>query len=318
MKQGVLLVNLGTPSQPTTQAVRRYLSEFLSDRRVVEYPQWLWQIVLKLFILPKRARYLAKLYQTIWMDEGSPLAVITQRLTEKMQTYLGDNYQLIGVMRYGTPTIESGLKTLLAQGVTTITILPLYPQYSATTTASCFDQISQFFQTSRVIPHIKWITSYFDQRWYIKAIVSQIKKMRAKQSQPSYLLFSFHGLPQRYIENGDPYQQHCFSTVRLIAEQLQLTKDTYQVVFQSRFGKTAWLKPYCDRVLQTLPARGIKNVTIICPGFAVDCLETLEEISKRYRMLFLDAGGEQLTYIPALNDTACHVEGLSQLVRQAQ
>lgn len=318
MKSGVLLINLGTPSAPTSKAVRDYLAEFLSDRRVVELPAWIWQPLLKLIILPMRARHSAKLYQSVWMDEGSPLAVITQRLAENVQANLGDKYQVVLAMRYGKPNIEAGLKELLAADVSSITLLPLYPQYSAATTASCFDKISEFFQQSRAIPTLDFIASYFDHPLYIEALANKFKEHRTEQMKNSYLLFSFHGLPQRSIELGDPYQQQCFTTTRLLAERLQLSMDDYQVVFQSRFGKAQWLQPYCDVVLQELPARGIKNVSVICPGFSVDCLETLEEIAKRYRALFLASGGESFNYIPALNDSAAQVRLLSGLIQHSQ
>ncbi|MEN9450900.1 MAG: ferrochelatase [Pseudomonadota bacterium] len=315
MKSGVLLINLGTPQAPSTRAVRDYLAEFLSDRRVVELPAWLWQPLLKLVILPIRARRTAKLYQSIWMDAGSPLAVYTQRLAEKVQANLSDNFRVVLAMRYGRPSIQAGIKELLAAGVSSITILPLYPQYSAATTASCLDKISQLLRHSRVIPNLNFIACYFDHPLYIQALANQIKEYRIEQGKNNYLLFSFHGLPQRNIELGEPYQQQCFTSASLVAERLQLSLDEYQIVFQSRFGAAKWLQPYCDVVLQALPTRGIKNVTVICPGFAVDCLETLEEISKRYRELFLKAGGETFTYIPALNDSADQVQLLSSLVQ---
>lgn len=314
MKSGVLLINLGTPQAPNTRAVRDYLAEFLSDRRVVELPAWIWQPLLKLLILPIRARRTAKLYQSVWMDGGSPLAVYTQRLAEKLQANLGDQYPLVLAMRYGRPSIQAGLEELLAAGVSSITVLPLYPQYTAATTASCLDKIGQLLQRSRVIPNLRFIASYFDHPLYIQALANQIKEYRAEQSETNYLLFSFHGLPQRNIELGEPYQQQCFTTVRLVAEHLQLSDHEYQMVFQSRFGAAKWLQPYCDVVLQALPGRGIKHVTVICPGFAVDCLETLEEISKRYRELFLAAGGEHFNYIPALNDSAEQVQLLTSLL----
>lgn len=315
MKPGVLLINLGTPSASTPKAVRDYLAEFLSDRRVVELPACLWQPLLKFVILPIRARRSAKLYQSIWMDEGSPLTVYTQRLAKKLQISLADQFKVVLAMRYGKPNLEAGLQELLAAGVSSIVILPLYPQYSAATTASCFDKISQLLQQSRLIPNLRFIASYFDHPLYIQAITHRIKQFRAEQAKNSYLLFSFHGLPQRCIELGDPYQQQCVTTVGLIAECLRLSADEYQLVFQSRFGKAQWLQPYCEVVLQQLPAQGIKNVTIICPGFVVDCLETLEEISKRYRELFLKAGGENFNYIPALNDSADQVQLLTSLVQ---
>jgi ferrochelatase len=317
-QKGVLLINLGTPSAPTPAAVRKYLAEFLSDRRVVELPASLWQPLLKLIILPIRSRRSAKLYQSIWMDEGSPLAVYSQKLAEKVQKSLGNEYKLILAMRYGESSIQAGLKELLAAGVQSITILPLYPQYSAATTASCFDRISQLLQSSRVIPNVHFISSYFGHPLYIQAMAHTLKEYRKEHDKRSYLLFSFHGLPQRCVELGDPYQQQCVSTARLVAEQLQLSANEYQVVFQSRFGKATWLQPYCDVVLQQLPSRGVKHVTVICPGFAVDCLETLEEISKRYRQLFFQAGGESFTYIPALNDSVEQVQLLTSLVQHSE
>jgi len=315
VKAGVLLINLGTPSAATPKAVRDYLAEFLSDRRVVELPACLWQPLLKFVILPIRSQRSAKLYQSIWMDEGSPLTVYSQRLAKKLQISLADQFKVVLAMRYGKPNLEAGLQELLAAGVSSIVILPLYPQYSAATTASCFDKISQLLQQSRLIPNLRFIASYFDHPLYIQAITHRIKQFRAEQAKNSYLLFSFHGLPQRCIELGDPYQQQCVTTVGLIAECLQLSADEYQLVFQSRFGKAQWLQPYCEVVLQQLPAQGIKNVTIICPGFVVDCLETLEEISTRYRELFLKAGGETFNYIPALNDSADQVQLLTSLVQ---
>jgi len=315
VKAGVLLINLGTPSAATPKAVSDYLAEFLSDRRVVELPACLWQPLLKFVILPIRSQRSAKLYQSIWMDEGSPLTVYSQRLAKKLQISLADQFKVVLAMRYGKPNLEAGLQELLAAGVSSIVILPLYPQYSAATTASCFDKISQLLQQSRLIPNLRFIASYFDHPLYIQAITHRIKQFRAEQAKNSYLLFSFHGLPQRCIELGDPYQQQCVTTVGLIAECLQLSADEYQLVFQSRFGKAQWLQPYCEVVLQQLPAQGIKNVTIICPGFVVDCLETLEEISTRYRELFLKAGGETFNYIPALNDSADQVQLLTSLVQ---
>jgi protoporphyrin/coproporphyrin ferrochelatase len=315
VKSGVLLINLGTLSAPTPKATRSYLAEFLSDRRVVELPRWLWQPLLKLVILPIRARHSSKLYQSIWMEKGSPLSMYTQHLAEKVQANLSDHFKLVLAMRYGKPSIQAGLKQLLTARVSSITILPLYPQYSATTTASCFDKITEILRTSRVIPNLHFIASYFDHPLYIAALANQIKKHRVEPVKNSYLLFSFHSLPQRCIKLGDPYQQQCFTTARLLAERLQLAVGDYQVVFQSRFGIAEWLQPYCDVVLQQLPARGIKNVSIICPGFAVDCLETLEEIAKRYRKLFLEAGGESFTYIPALNDSEEHSQLITHIIQ---
>lgn len=315
---GVLLINLGSPEAATSQAVRDYLTEFLSDKRVVELPVYVWQPLLKVVILPIRARRSAKLYQSIWLNEGSPLTVYSQRLAEKVQARLGSQFKLVLCMRYGKPNIQTGLSELLVAGVRSIVVLPLYPQYSATTTASCFDVLAKYFKKSRLIPNLHFISSYFDHPLYIQAIANKVQAYWSEHGKKSYLLFSFHGLPQRCIKLGDPYQHQCVASVSLLAERLQLSVDEYQLVFQSRFGKAAWLQPYCDVVLQQLPSRGVKHVTVICPGFAVDCLETLEEISKRYQQLFFQAGGESFTYIPALNDSVEQVQLLASLVQTSK
>lgn len=313
----VLLVNLGTPSEPTPRAVREYLLEFLSDPRVVELPAWLWKPLLYAVILPIRSKRSAKLYRSIWTEEGSPLAVYSKKLAEKIQERLGASFNVVLSMRYGQPSIQAGLKNLLQNNAMgSLTVLPLYPQYSAATTASSFDVIANVFKQQRVLPSVYFISSYFDNVLYITALAKTIRQYWVAHGKDAYLLFSFHGLPKRSVDLGDPYEQQCYTTVDLLAKELNLLPDHYQLGFQSRFGKAEWLQPYCDLLLQQLPAKGIKQLAIICPGFAVDCLETLEEISKRYREIFLRAGGESFHYIPALNDSIEHSELLAGLIQQ--
>lgn len=316
-RKAVLLLNLGTPSAPSAKAVRQYLAEFLSDPRVVELPAWLWQPFLKIILLPLRSKRTAGLYQSIWMDEGSPLAVYSKRLAENVQQALGDSFKVVLAMRYGQPSIAMTLKNLLQENnIQSLTILPLYPQYSATTTASCFDEMVKVLKQQRFIPSLHFISSYFDHPLYISALAESIRQYWMKQGNDATLLFSFHGLPQRSVELGDPYERQCHATVNLLVQQLNLSSKQYRMVFQSRFGKTRWLQPYCDVVLQQLPAQGVKKVVIVCPGFAVDCLETLEEISQRYQQLFLKAGGESFYYIPALNATTVHSELLVDIIHE--
>lgn len=314
----VLLINLGTPNKPTPRAVYQYLCEFLSDSRVVELPAWLWKPLLKAIILPIRSRRSAKLYQSIWMDEGSPLAVYSERLTEKVQEKLGGSYKVVLAMRYGQPSVQAALKDLfLKNDIRSLIVLPLYPQYSAATTASCFDIVCKTFKQQRAIPSFYFISAYFEYKLYITTLARTIREYWLVHGTEAYLLFSFHGIPKRSVSLGDPYEQQCCTTVKLLAQELALSSNRYRLVFQSRFGKAEWLQPYCDVVLKQLPKQGIERVAVICPGFAVDCLETLEEISKRYQDLFLKAGGKSFHYIPALNATYEHSELLASLIQQA-
>lgn len=311
----VLLINLGTPSESTPKAVCRFLDEFLSDPRVVELPTCLWKPFLKTILLPFRSKRSAKLYQSIWMKEGSPLAIYSKSLADKVQETLGDSFQVVLAMRYGQPSIAMTLKKLLQlHNIQSLTILPLYPHYSATTTASCFDSVANVFKQQRFIPSLQFISSYFDHPLYITALAETIIQYWAEHGQGAMILFSFHGLPRRNLELGDPYAQQCYSTVNLLTKQLNLSSEHYRVVFQSRFGKAQWLQPYCDVVLQQLATQGVKKVVVICPGFAVDCLETLEEISRSYQQLYLKAGGESFHYIPALNASRAHSQLLASLI----
>ncbi len=317
-KVGVLIVNLGSPEAPTAQQVRIFLREFLSDRRVVNLPRLLWWFILNFFILPFRPKKAAHSYQQIWTKRGSPLTSYTQLLSDKLAKKVkGESVMVEYAMRYGQPDINSRLRLFLNEDVEEFVVLPLYPQFSSTTTASVYDAIVEFFSTGKNIPSIRFISNYHDQDFYISAIGESIKKHWAEQGKNDILLMSFHGLPAKLNQLGDPYYQQCRKTACLVAEYLKLPDEKWQLVFQSRFGKAEWLKPYCVDVLQHLPQQGIKNVDIVCPGFAVDCLETLEEIAIANKQLFLEAGGDKYHYIPALNDSDGHVGLLHKLITEA-
>lgn len=312
---GILLTNIGTPEQPTAKAVRRYLKEFLSDQRVVSLPRVIWWPILYGIILPFRSRSSAKLYQTIWREDGSPLLTGMQTLTEQLQKKLSEAEVVFG-MHYGRPTIKNALDTLRKKNVKKIFILPLFPQYSNTTTATTFDQVTDVLKTWHVIPEIQMINHYADQVAYIDAVASSIQKMQKTSEKPhqNHLLFSFHGIPKLYVERGDPYPEQCYRTAKLVAEKLQLKKADWSISFQSRLGRAEWLTPYTDHLLQELPKRGVKNLQVVCPGFAIDCLETLEEIAIRGREQFLRAGGERFEYISALNSDEKQVDMLIKLI----
>lgn len=304
---GVLLTNIGSPDAPTTNSVRTYLKKFLSDRRVVEIPRLIWLPILYGFILRTRPKKSAELYQKIWTNEGSPLLHNTEKLAQALQIKLNVPVQ-VG-MHYGQPSIASALQKLAASKVKKIIALPLYPQYSATTTAATFDQMAAVLKNWRDLPAIQTIKDYHNNSVYIDLLCSTIQKHPVK-----HLLFSFHGIPQRFIDKGDPYAEQCLETVRLVTEKLNLPKENYSISFQSRLGRAKWLTPYTDKVLQSLPKKGIKNLHIICPGFPVDCLETLEEIAIRGKEQFLEAGGHSFDYIPAFNADDAHVTLLKSLL----
>ncbi|MCW5589060.1 MAG: ferrochelatase [Legionellales bacterium] len=309
--RGILLTNLGTPDAPTPPALRRYLAEFLSDTRVVEIPRIIWWPILHGIILRLRPQRSAKLYQSIWQEAGSPLLVYSRNIQRQLQQQFGDDVIVELGMRYGNPSLADALTHLRAHQVTSLTVLPLYPQYSAATHATTFDKIASILKTWRFIPNISMIMGYHDQPQYIKACAQHIAKHCP--SSIDLLVFSFHGLPERCVRLGDPYQQQCLHTAELIAKQLALSSNQWRVVFQSRFGKAKWLQPYCDKTLETLPSHGIKNIAITCPGFAADCLETLQEIQLENRHIFMEAGGESFHYIPALNAGENHIKALKSL-----
>ncbi|RKZ41800.1 MAG: ferrochelatase [Gammaproteobacteria bacterium] len=317
---GILLVNLGTPDAPTPGALRRYLAEFLSDPRVTEMPRWFWWLILHGIILRTRPRRSALKYQKIWTEAGAPLLNISQAqaqaLVQALRAHFAGPINVALGMRYGNPSIATGLEQLRQANARRILILPLYPQYSSTSTGSIFDAVGDVLKRWRWLPDLRFISHYHDQTAYIYALVVQIKNYWNQYGIPDKLLFSFHGIPKRFFLAGDPYHCECHKTARLVAEQLKLAQEKWQVVFQSRFGREEWLKPYTDHSLMTLGKGGVKRVDVICPGFAADCLETLEEINEENRKIFLQAGGKEFHYIPALNDNVEHIQALLELVIQ--
>jgi len=322
-KLGILLVNLGSPDAPTPSAVRKYLAQFLSDPRVIEANRFIWWFALHGVILRIRPPRSAKSYQKVWTEDGSPLIHFSRLQTQAIQKKLEDRFRghVIAdlAMTYGNPSIKSGLEALRKAGARRLLILPLYPQYSATTTAAVFDQVTDVLKGWRWLPDLRMINQYHDHPKYIEALANSIQKQWAAnehngQKRGDLLLFSFHGIPQRYVDNGDPYFCHCQKTARLVAEKLALKAEEWKVVFQSRFGREAWLQPYCSLTLQELPTSGVKSVDVICPGFAADCLETLEEIQMENKALFIEAGGETFNYIPCLNDNTDHIDALCEIL----
>jgi len=317
---GILLTNLGTPDAPTSAAVRRYLAEFLSDPRVIELAKPLWWLILHGIILRTRPRRSAEAYSKVWTDDGSPLlhiarqqtALIAQSMTERAS---GPIHVELG-MRYGNPSLASALAKLRQVNAQRLLVLPLYPQYSATTTASTFDAIAAELKTWRCLPELRMINHYHDHPGYITALVESIRDHWVEHGKPEKLLFSFHGLPKHYFLAGDPYYCECQKTARLVAEQLGLEAASWFVSFQSRLGLQEWLKPYTDKQLKEWGRSGISNVQIICPGFSADCLETLEEVKLQNRGFFLEAGGKEFSYIPALNDQGMHIHALSDIITQ--
>ena len=315
-RTAVLLCNLGTPEAPTPQAVRRYLAEFLSDRRVVEIPRLLWLLILHGVILRTRPAKSAKKYASIWTTEGSPLRVWTEKQARLLGGYLGERGHAVTVryaMRYGSPSIASVLDELKAQGTTRVLVLPLYPQYSATTTASVNDAVHQWAQRVRSTPELRFVNRYHDDPGYIGALAQRITDHWMSHGRPDKLVLSFHGVPRRTLMLGDPYHCECLKTARLLSERLGLRADEAVVTFQSRLGRAEWLQPYTEPTLVALARQGVKRVDLICPGFTSDCLETLEEIDQEAREAFLHAGGTEFNYLPCLNDQHQWIEALSAL-----
>jgi protoporphyrin/coproporphyrin ferrochelatase len=319
-KIGVLITNLGTPQAPTTRALRTYLGEFLADPRVVEMPRLLWWCILHGVILRIRPRRSAKSYKSVWTENGSPLLWHSQQqadaLRQALQAEFGNNIIVKLGMRYDKPAIKTVVDKMLQQGVRKLLVLPLYPQYSASTTASTFDAIAADFTQRRWIPEFRFITHYHDFPPFITAAAEHIKNYWQQHGRADKIIFSYHGIPLRYLHNGDPYHCECYKTSRLLAEALNLSQYQYLTTFQSRFGREEWLKPYTDETLKALPEQGCKSVQIFCPGFAADCLETIEEIGIENRDYFLKSGGETFHYIPALNAEPVHIDALKELVKQ--
>lgn len=319
-RMGVLLTNLGTPDAPTPKALRRYLKQFLWDPRVVEFPRLPWWLILNGVILNIRPRRSAHAYAKIWTDEGSPLLVYSRAQAEgikqRLEKSCPGSITLALAMRYGSPSVQEGLQVLREAGAERVLILPLYPQYSGSTTGSTFDAIAEVFRQWRWVPELRFISHYHDNPDYIDAMATHIRTHWSKNGRGEHLLLSFHGVPKRYLMAGDPYYCQCQKTARLLAEALMLDQCDWTLGFQSRFGREEWLQPYVDTLLRNWPAQGKKNIDVFCPGFAADCLETLEEISMQNRELFMDAGGHRYAYIPALNDDPVHLDALVNLVLQ--
>jgi len=317
-RTAILLCNLGTPEQPTASAVRRYLAEFLSDRRVVEIPRLLWMLILYGVILPFRPARSAAKYASIWTAEGSPLKLWTEKQARLLQGWLGQRNHYIKVrwaMRYGNTSIASQLSALKAEGVTRILVVPAYPQYSATTTASVCDAVFDWASRTRTLPELRFINHYHDEPAYIGALTASVLRYWQRHGLPDQLVMSFHGVPRRTLELGDPYHCECLKTARLLAQQLGLGPGQYKVTFQSRLGRAEWLQPYTEPTLIAMAREGVQRVDVICPGFSCDCLETLEEINMEGRHAFLNAGGREFHYIPCLNDDPEWIAALCSLTQ---
>lgn len=313
-KTAVLLANLGTPAAPEARTVGHFLREFLSDPRVVDLPRWLWLPLLYLVIVPLRSRRSAAAYRKVWTEEGSPLLVFTLRLAKKLSDRLRGHAVVTAGMRYGEPSIAAALADFHSRGIQRLVVLPLYPQFSGTTTTSVFDAVDAALQTLNWQPEQHRVEHYYQHPQWIKAVADSINAFQGEHGTADMLLFSLHGIPERYVQNGDPYAQQCHDSIAAIALQAGLEEGKWLLTFQSRVGREPWLQPYTDQILQQLPNQGVQHVQVVCPGFAVDCLETLEEIAMQNEERFVEAGGQTLQYIPALNDTDTHVEVLASLV----
>jgi len=314
---GVLVTNLGTPEAPSKAALRPYLKQFLSDPRVVEVPRLLWWLILNGIILNVRPARSAEAYGTVWTDDGSPLLFHTRDqargIEERLHQRFGGRVIVEFAMRYGNPSISSGIQRLVDRGARQLLVLPLYPQYSGPTGGSTFDAVAEDFRKRRWLPDFQFVASYHDQPGYIKAVADSIRAHWDEHGRADKLLFSYHGEPRRYLDEGDPYHCQCHKTTRLVATALGLAEDEYLTAFQSRFGREEWLKPYTDETLRQLAGDGTRSIQVVCPGFSADCLETIEEIGEENREYFIEAGGERYEYIPCLNATGPHLDFLAEL-----
>ncbi len=321
---GVLLIQLGTPEAPTAAALRPYLKQFLSDPRVIEVSRPLWWLILRLFVLPRRPKRSARLYENVWTSEGSPLMVVSRRVASAVREQLaedgaGADETLVHValgMTYGKPSIPSALAELKARNCRRLLIFPLFSHYSSSSTGAAFDAVMRELTTWRWVPEIRTIHQFHDEPKLIQALANVVREHWAEHGESDKLVMSYHGTPKRYLLDGDPYYCYCQKTSRLLAEELGLENDRYEVTFQSRFGREEWLQPYTDPRLEALAADGVRSVDMICPGFRFDCLETLDEVDRESRHTFLDAGGESFRYIPCLNDRPDHVEVFVDLIRR--
>lgn len=310
----VLLVNLGTPATPDAAGVRPYLAEFLSDPRVVELPRWLWWPILHGIILRIRPKRSAKLYQKIWQPEGSPILTYSQAIVRQLQEQWPE-YTITLAMRYGQPNLVERVQHLLSMGIERLLVIPMFPQYAACTTATIFDRISVLLRKQRNLPELIFVRDYHQHPLYLEALKAHVESFWHQHGRGEKLLMSFHGIPQAMVDAGDPYPIECRKTAEQLANALGLSETQWQMSFQSRFGPAQWLTPYTDETLKHWARTGIKNVDVICPGFSVDCLETLEEIAQENAEIFKSHGGESLRYIPALNDSPAQVEIYDALIR---
>jgi len=313
--KGVLLINLGTPESSDSRDVGRFLTEFLSDPRVVDMPRWFWLPLLKLVIIPLRKGRTAAAYRKIWMKDGSPLLVYSAALTNGLEQQLGDKVKVSLAMRYGSPDIKNQLDLMRGEGVEKLVILPLYPQYSVTTTESVFDAVTVALKQLDWSPEIHKVKQYFDRPGWVHSVATSVRNFRMQHGKAERLLFSMHGIPKHLVDAGDPYELQCQQSVKAVAEVLKMQEESV-LTYQSRVGREPWLAPYTDVVIKELAKSGVKHIQLISPGFSVDCLETLEEIAIRYRDMFIEAGGEKLEYIPALNDSDAHISLLASIVDQ--
>ena len=319
-KTAILLVNLGTPDAPTAQAVRRYLAQFLSDPRVIELPRAVWLPILHGIVLTTRPRQSARKYAQIWSTDGSPLKVHTERqarlLADRLRTEIRSPLGVEYAMRYGEPSIFRTLARLKSDGCDRILIVPMYPQYAASTTGSVFDEVARYLQQVRATPEIRLVKHFHDHAAYIGALAASVREHWEQWDRPDRLVVSFHGLPQYSIERGDPYHRECQKTARLLAEELQLPSDQWQIAFQSRFGRLEWLKPYTASVLAELAGKGVRRVDLVCPGFVCDCLETLEELGIEGKQDFLGAGGKEFHLLPCLNEREDWISALAAIAQE--
>ena len=314
---GILITNLGTPDSPTKKDLKKYLNQFLMDKRVVDLSRLFWVPLLKLIILNVRPKKSAKLYKSIWTDQGSPLLAMSKNILQSLKhTFSEDSRDItfdLG-MRYGNPSIKEALQRFKDKSISKILVLPLYPQAGSPTTSSTFDAVSSYLSTQSWTPNLRFISGYHDHKDYIISLSRSIKDSFSKNGKPDKLIFSYHGMPDRYLQEGDPYYCFCHKTTRLVAEKLNLDKDYYEMAFQSRFGYEKWLQPYLDDMIPEMAKNGVNHLQIISPGFSVDCLETLEEINIQYRELFEDNGGKKFNYIPCLNDSDNQLAMIKNLV----
>lgn len=324
---GVIVAQLGTPDAPTAQAVRPYLREFLSDRRVIDYNPLLWQPILRSIILMTRPPRSARLYERIWTGAGSPLLVISEQQVEGLQMRLGNKYHVVLGMRYGNPSLKEAVRTLEADDIERIVVLPMYPQYSSTTTASIYDGVYEAAagkrsfvsdERKRFVPTLRFAQPYYDNPHYISALREQVLAAVHLHGRPDCYLFTFHGIPNRYIQTGDPYRSHCEATARLLADALALQPQQWQISFQSQFGPEKWLEPYTSATLEGMAGKGVERLLVFAPGFVADCLETLDELGNEGREEFVAGGGTADHYqlIPCLNDQPTWLEALADIVRQ--